>query len=257
MLLSIAYSFIFVIGLIIFAVECRKVYFKRTKLKNYPVVPCLPVFGNFFDLLQCDNEQIFNFPRELIAKHGMRTDTKLVFTWITDILFMYTDHPDTMQHVLNSNLALQKGYPYDFIRNRKGLITSEPAIWKMHRKMLNPTLGPKIVSTFLPAFNGKNNKMINIMQQQIGENVDVHPFAFKTALESIFQAAFDVDWSMQNKKGDDFRRLMLDMLERVQLRVQRVWMKLEPLYKLTSFSKLDDFAYRVFHRLVEGKFTRE
>lgn len=253
MFLSFAYLAIFAIGLIVLAIEFRKVYFKRTKLKNYPIVPCLPVFGNFFDLLQCDNVQIFNFPRELMAKYGMSPDAKLICTWIAGILFMYTDHPDTLQQVLTSTITLQKGYPYDFIRNRNGLITSEPSIWKVHRKMLNPTLGPKIVNTFMPIFNEKTSKMIRIMRQQIGNNIDLHPFAFKTALESIFQAAFDVDWSMQNKKGDDFRTIILDMLERVQLRIHTVWMKLDPLYKLTNFNKLDNFAYRVFHRLVEGK----
>lgn len=188
-----------------------------------------------------------------MVKYGMRSDLKLMCIWILNLLFMYTDHPDTLQHVLHSDVTLRKGYPYDFIRNRRGLITSAPSVWKMHRKMLNPTLGPKIVSTFIPIFNEKTSKMIKIMKQQIGNNVDLHSYAFKAALESVFQAAFDVDWSMQNKKGDDFRTIILDMLERVQLRAHTVWMKLDPLYKLTNFSKLDDFAYRVFHRLVEGK----
>lgn len=253
MFLLIAYSIIVAIGLIIFAIECRKVHLKHTKLKNYPIAPCLPVFGNFFDLLQCDNEQIFDFPRQLMAKYGVSFDEKLICTWITGILFMYTDHPDTLQQVFNSDVTLKKGYPYDFIRNRNGLITAEPSIWKVHRKMLNPTLGPKIVNTFIPIFNEKISKMIKIMKKNIGNNIDLHPFAFKTAMESIFQAAFDVDWSMQNKKGDDFRTTILDMFDRVQLRVHTVWMKLELLYKLTDFNKLDNVAYKVFHRLVEGK----
>lgn len=248
----IAYSIVFAIGLVIFALECRKVYWKYTKLKNYPIIPSLPVFGNFFDLLKCDNVQIFDFPRRLMIQNGLSLDEKLVCVWITNILFVYTEHPDTLQHVLNSEKTLQKGFPYDFIRNRNGLLTAETPVWKMHRKMLNPTLGPKIVDTSIPIFNEKTSKMIKVMKQHIGNNIDIHTFAFKTSLESILQAAFDVDWSMQNKKGDDFRTVILDLLERVQLRVHTVWMKLELLYKLTDFNKLDNMAYRVFHRLVEG-----
>lgn len=252
MLSFVAFPILFVISFVVFAFECRKVYFKYTKLKTFAVAPCLPVLGNLVDLLQCDNVQIFDFPRQLMAKYDINIyDEKLFCTWITGILFMYTDHPDTMQYVLNSEKTLQKAYVYGFLRNTNGLITSRPSIWKEHRKMLNPTLGPKIVNTFIPIFNEKNQKMINIMKQQIGNNIDMHAIAFKTALESIFQSSFDVNWSMQNKKGDDFRTLILDLMERVQLRVHTVWMKLELLYKLTEINRLDNLSYPVFHGLVE------
>lgn len=248
----IALAILFAVGILIFGFECRKMYLKNTKLKNFPVFPCLPVLGNLVDLLQCDGEQIFDFPRRLMAAYNISFDEKLAFTFIGPMIFMFTDHPDTLQHVLNSEKTLTKAYLYGFLRNTNSVFTSLPTIWREHRKMLNPTLSPKMVNSFIPIFNEKNAKMINLMERQITSNVNMHQFVFNTSLDSIFRSSFGVNWSMQNKIGDDFRVLILDMLERVQMRLHTVWMKFEILYKLTDFNRLDNLAYPIVYRLVEN-----
>lgn len=45
-----------------------------------------------------------------MAKYNVNPDVKLTLTWIANILFVFTDHPDTFKHVLNSEKTLQKTY---------------------------------------------------------------------------------------------------------------------------------------------------
>lgn len=127
----------------------------------------------------------------------------------------------------------------------------------MHRKALNPTLGPKMICKFLPIFNEKSKKMVDLMERDIGKNFDMHRVMFKAAADSVFSTSFDIDWSMQNTYGDNFRDAVLAIFERVQLRAHSVLLKWDPVYKLTKHYAMDSNDYpkikRITQSLVETK----
>lgn len=250
MFVFILSSFLYLTGVLLIAFECWKFFINRTKLRPFVLLNGLPVVGNLIDLWRCDNEEIFEFPNYLKMKNRVRDDAEQLFMWMGPMLFMYTNHPVSYSIIFNSDKALKKAYIYGFIRNRLGLFTSAPHIYKRHRQALNPTLGPKMVSTFIPIFNEKSIKMVNLLKQQIGNQIDAHRYMFRTSLDAIFESSFGVKWPMQNAKGDEIRQGMLETLERVQLRAHNCWMFLDIMYKFTEFRKMDDEKYPILRRLV-------
>lgn len=128
-----------IVGVIfVIAVECWKVYLNKTKLKSFHHEKGLPVFGKAIALIGKNNEEI------------LRTFTvdELTYTWVGPVLIFHVACPEDFQTILTSEKCLKKAFPYQFLYNRTGILTSEPRIWKEHRRALNPTLGPKMVSTF-------------------------------------------------------------------------------------------------------------
>lgn len=245
-------TILFVTGVGSILFECWKLYINQTKLKTFVVLKALPILGNLVDLLKCDGMEIFELPKRLKIKYNVPNDAKHLFTWMGPMLFMCTDHPDTYEVILNSDKAIKKAYVYGYLRNTRGILTSVPNVWKLHRRALNPTLGSKMVNTFLPIFNEKFQKMVDLMERQVDTQIDMHRNMFRSAVDSIFHASFDVAWPMQNDKSDELRNGMMEVFERVQLRSHTFWMFFDVIYKFTKFKKMDDQSYPVFHRLIES-----
>lgn len=58
------------------------------------------------------------------------------------------------------------------------------------------------------------------MERQLNGNVDMHRIMFKAAIDSIMSASFGINWSMQNKRGEDIHDMILAIMQGVQLRIQ-------------------------------------
>lgn len=230
------------------AVECWKVYITLTKLRGFCGLYGLPVLGKVIDLLKCDTENVFDLPAKLIGD----VVSKVYYAWFGPVLFVFTSSPEVYETILNSEKCVKKAYIYSFLRNTTGIFTAEPNTWKAHRRALNPTLGPQMVNTFLSIFNEKSQKMIDLMEANVGENVDMHRFAFKASLDSILSSSFDINWSLQNQRGDKLRDVILNIFERVQLRAQSIWMKWDPIYRFTNYYQIDNREYPKFHRVIDG-----
>lgn len=228
-----------IVGVIIFAIECWKIYLNNTKLKPFYHNKSYPVIGKAFDIIGKNNEQI-------IIEFGSRTN-KLCYTWVGPMLMFHVGSPDDFQAILTSEKFLKKAFPYDFLYNRTGILTSEPHIWKEHRRALNPTLGPKMVSSFVPIFNEKSKKMVDLMERQLGCTVDMHRIMFKASIDSIMNASYGINWSMQNQRGDDIHDMILHIMHGLQLRIQRVWLW-NPIYQMTHEYKREISRFFQFYR---------
>lgn len=252
MLALIVSGISFIIGFVLIAFECWKFYLRHTKLKCYAVTRGLPVLGNLLDLLQCDDVKIYDFPNYMLEKYKVSPDEKVMFTWMGHLLCMFTDRPESYEVLLNSDKTLKKGYMYYYLRNTNGIFTALPDTWKTHRKALNPTLGTKMVNTFLPIFNEKSKEMVDLMGKHLGKRIDMHSIMFLAAIDFIFCASFDVDWSLQNSKGMEIREKYIGIFERVQLRTHNIWIRPDFAYKFTNFNKLDNEVYPQLRRFLKS-----
>lgn len=125
-----------------------------------------------------------------------------------------------MQAVLTSDECIKKAFPYNFLNNETGILTSLPSIWKEHRRALNPTLGPKMVHSFIPIFNEKSRQMVDRMERKLGERVDMHKIMFSAAIDATFKASYGIDSTMQNKRGEYVNDLITYLLDAFQVLIQ-------------------------------------
>lgn len=229
----------FVVLIVVLVIECYKVYLNETKLKSFNHERSYPVIGKAFDIIGKNNEQIFK-------EFGSHTH-EISYTWLGPVLLFHIGAPDDFQSILTSDKFLKKAFPYYFLYNRTGILTAEPHIWKEHRRALNPTLGPKMVSSFVPIFNEKSKKMVDLMERQLGGIVDMHRIMFRAAIDSIMCASFGVNWSMQNQRGDDIHDIIIQIMRGLQLRIQRIWLW-NPIYQLTQEYKREISRFFQFYR---------
>lgn len=104
-----------------------------------------------------------------------------------------------------------------------------------------------MVSSFIPIFNEKSRKMVDLMERKLGGKIDMQRTMFKAAAETIMTASFGLNWPMQNKRGDDIHDLIIFILEGLQKRVQRVWLW-NPIYKFTQEYKRNIVKFLAFYR---------
>lgn len=252
MLENIILWLLFVVGILLIACECWKSYLCSTKLKNFTVIRGLPILGNVLDLMKCDNVDVLHIFSELKKRHNVGDDVKNVIFWMGPSIYVLSDHPDTYELVLNSEKTIKKSYIYDFFHIKRGILTSEPNIWKKHRKLLNPTLGSKMVNRILPIINEQSHKMVESMQRHVGQSVEMYGIMFRTAIYSVSKSLFSVRWPMQNDLSDKLRECMVNILDRFETRIHSVWMHPDSVYRITKMHELDNQDHEVLNRIVHS-----
>lgn len=196
------------------------------------------MIGCGLKILGKNNEQIFKLFKS----------NQLSYSWVGPVLTFHIDNPEDFQTILTSDVCLKKAFPYKFTHNRTGLVTSHPSIWKDHRRALNPTLGSKMVQSFLPIFNEKFKKMCDLLERKLDTNVDMHHVVFKATLDSGLSASFGLNWSMQNSCGDEIDNIVTDAMKSVQNRIEKCWFWWLPIYKLTSnYTKQMELLRKFYH----------
>ena len=100
--------------------------------------------------------------------------------------------------------TLEKLSFYRFFRNNMGLFAMpgiflmirvifkylrnfSAALWKVHRKLLNPSFSPKILQSFLPIFNEKAITLTHLLETEVSAKsvFDVYPYLNATALDMV------------------------------------------------------------------------
>lgn len=200
------------------------------------------MIGTALNLIGKNNEQIFE---------SFKTNA-LSYTWVGPVRLFHIDRPEDFQAILTSNICLKKAFPYEFLHNHTGLLTSHPSIWKDHRRALNPTLGLKMVHSFMPDFNEKFQKMCNLLDRQLNDNINIQLALFKATMDLVLCTSFGlVNWSMQNDRGDEIHDLIMEIMQDVQNRIQKCW-QWNPIYKFTQNYKNEVEKFHKFYQFTRS-----
>ncbi|XP_058449853.1 cytochrome P450 4c21-like isoform X4 [Malaya genurostris] len=148
------------IGIVSLAVYMYcKIRFKFAE-KIPTVEPFRPFFGNGLEFAQKNSFEIFASLTRAFK------DNKRVFKLcFGPIAVVCPTDPDLIGKVLTSSASMEKPYVYYFLRVMRGLLTAEYDIWKVHRKVLNPTFNTRILNSFIPIFTDCVGKMIERMYE--------------------------------------------------------------------------------------------
>ena len=93
--------------------------------------------------------------------------------------------PEDVNTFLSDPNALQKPYIYNFVKNERGLVTSarecnffpvkffcdlfltlSAHVWKVHRKILNPSFSFNVLKHLIPLFKEKVDKLISEINER-------------------------------------------------------------------------------------------
>lgn len=147
--------------------ELWKYYLSKTILKNYGTVKGYPIVGILPKIFNLDNE------KSTALLHHLCNSTKIkpFYLWAFHLLFCFIDDPDDFKTVLSSKQTLNKGFFYDSFNLGSSLLTLSIEPWKLHRRALNPTMSPRMISSYLPIFNEKCKIMVNRLKKNVGSSI--------------------------------------------------------------------------------------
>lgn len=144
-----------------------------------------PIVGHFFDAVE-DGPGLF---LRALVDHGDR-----VLFRFGRFEFRLLGDPEDIRHVLVTNAAKyvkSKNYEGLKLVLGEGLVTSEGAHWKRHRKLSQPAFQPRNVESFVPAMNECTDAMLERWRGR--EVLDVHEEMMRLTLRIIGRTIASVD----------------------------------------------------------------
>ncbi|XP_031634229.1 probable cytochrome P450 4ac1 [Contarinia nasturtii] len=109
-----------------------------------------------------------------------------------------------------------------------------------------------MVNSFLPIFNEKVEKMCNLMERKLNNDIDIYRFLFNASLDSVVCTAFGFNWSMQNSRGDEIHNIITLALRCIQNRIQKCWLWWTPIYKFTQNYTWETELFRKFYQFTRA-----
>lgn len=102
--------------------------------------------------------------------------------------FLVCASPTSIESLLNSTKHLDKSPDYRFFHTwlGTGLLTSNGAKWKKHRRIITPAFHFKVLEDFVDVFNSTGDMLIENLKKQIGKgSFDIAPLFSLFALDAI------------------------------------------------------------------------
>ncbi|XP_011188121.2 probable cytochrome P450 313a4 [Zeugodacus cucurbitae] len=147
----------------------------------------LPILGMALRLIR--REDILIAFYEVEQKYG-----HTFFSWLGPYPFLVVSDPQIAQDILTSPHCVNKSFIYSALDDGagRGLFSLSNPKWNLHRRLLNPAFGHKVLLNLMPIFNQEVNKLINTFDMLLAEEVD---------LTKVFQN-FTLKIAAQTTMGD-------------------------------------------------------
>lgn len=199
--------------------EIKRLYNKTAQI---PGPLCYPLIGNGYVFLGSPD---YIFKNLLETMNFYDSPTRIAFG---PRVFVFLKNPKQIETVLRGNKTLEKDSIYNLIRPLLGvgLGTAEHKIWRVHRKLLQPTFSTQFVQSLNEIFQKNSLFLAQSVEKNIGcPEFQLLPYISKAifcnTIESILGLPLEAE-SENNIESylDNIDRLMVLTFERIK----RVWL---------------------------------
>ncbi|XP_053691291.1 cytochrome P450 4C1-like [Sabethes cyaneus] len=183
-----------------------------------------PLIGSIHLGIRYGPQEVFEYLLQLL--HTIKTPVR---AWLGPVLIVFLDRPEHIAVILNSQHCVKRSKFYSFFRFEKGVLNSEPNLWRLLRKRLNPTFSSTIVNNFVPVFNERADKLVMNLEAFVGQEAfDMLPKA----------SCYSLSASLLNLLGVNVRVDDTDYQEQMWLimwgRIYKPWNHLDFIYQFTN-----------------------
>lgn len=215
----------------------------------------VPFFGEAFSVIGTNQKQAFRALINLAKDHA--TPTKI---WFGPYCAIIIDDPQDLQIVLNSQKCLDKSIVYNLIGLEKGLVINGGNMWKIHRKLLDPSFGTPLLQSFVPVFNRKSKILIRELEKQAGKpEFDIFTQISANTLETLLVTMMGLEKDIQT---DAYNNEYLHSVEKgtkiLNDRVFKIHLHFEPFFRMSkTYSLYQKFVtngiFKIAHDVLEAK----
>jgi cytochrome P450 family 4 len=167
-------------------------------LKQFPEPPAKFLVGHGLEISSTTN--LLHTFTKFTTEYGSTVKIRLGSFYISLITIDYK----LIELILSSNKNLMKSLNYSYVRPwlGNGLLLSDGAYWKQHRKILTPAFHFEILKQFVGIFQSVGNVLIdNLRKYEESPSVDLHPLVALCTLDTICETAMGTKINAQ--KGDN------------------------------------------------------
>ncbi|GAB0088658.1 hypothetical protein DMENIID0001_031210 [Sergentomyia squamirostris] len=234
------------------------VYLEKRRLRKYVghlnKFPEHPFIGGIMAFIGKNPEEITQYAVKLLE------DVELPATVYVGPLKMIIviEDPEDLEILMSDPNAMCKPYMYKFFKNDRGLVASPVNIWRLHRKILNPSFGLNVIKTLIPIFNQKVQVMVNNLSKEQGKlNNNIIDHMYSCVLDFITTTLTDVDIDVQEGKNQDYLEAVKAASEAIATRVAKTIYHIEWIFRLSKMYQIQmksmTVIYNFFDRIIRMK----
>ncbi|KAK7588226.1 hypothetical protein V9T40_005471 [Parthenolecanium corni] len=181
--------------------------------------------------------------------------------WLGYVHYVLICKPEDLQVVLNNSNCLEKSNFYKFFVNTvgEGLFSSPVEKWKKHRRLITPAFNIRLMETFFPIFNAKNERLVRRMEKEAdtGEYFDLWPYISSNALDIICQTTMGYDINSLESTKVEFEEALKIASVEDSLRIYKPWLHPDFIFKLyikfTGLTKSYELVHKLPEQIIERK----
>ncbi|KAL7033672.1 hypothetical protein ACKWTF_007672 [Chironomus riparius] len=217
-----------VLVILIFRWKRRRLYELANKI---PGQNGLPFIGHLHRLLNPDMKNYCKVIFELCDKN-----LPLSKGWIGPKFTVLTQDPDTIHAIYNSPHCMNKPtILYNALYTKQGLLSVNGAMYDKHRKIFNRSFKPSILQKLVPVFNQKSLKCMEMLKEQLNKSeFNMYSYTGACSLEAFGTGQLNFE---KNFYESDVLNAFEGMKPLMMKKMFRIWLNIEPLYKISRLYK--------------------
>lgn len=243
----------FVLFSVIICGEIRKWFIKR-KMTNFVSPKQLPVLGVAGRFFGKSNDQIIDIILDIYEE----VKTSPIQSWFGPFLAVGICEPHDVEIVLTDERCLNKPYFYNHLHCKSSIIATDREIWKPHRRALNSVFDVRTLQNYVPLLNEKAHILLTKMEPHLNEAVDFYRPIFICTMDSITKTTMGTELNMQLERGDFFYAIFKQIMESIQYRATRFWLRWDFMYSISKVGREERHPLKMGNSFIEyGYITKK
>ncbi|XP_074596231.1 cytochrome P450 4c21-like [Brevipalpus obovatus] len=183
--------------------------------------------------------------------------------WIFAYPIVIATDYELIHNVLACRDNIDKGVSYTFLEEsfEQGLLTSNGSKWRYRRKLIEPTVGLRMLSSFLPIMKRNTDILIEDLRDKTGTQINLNDEIDRVALKVILQTAIGLSDEYLAEYIDEHVSNTRKVTQYCVFRVRNPILWITPIRKIYELwsgvsktnKKFREFAVRAIHQKMQAR----
>ncbi|XP_044272411.1 cytochrome P450 4c3-like [Tribolium madens] len=165
--------------------------------------------------------------------------------------YILVSNYDFLECILSSSKLIRKSHNYKFLHSwlGTGLLTSDGAKWKTHRRILTPAFHFQILEQFIEVFEKCGNTLLDKLQNEVNrESCDIYPYVTMCTLDIICESIMGIRINAQEDSTSDYVQSVKNMCRIVVERSISPLQMCPFIYPLTKNYWTEKKSLKILHK---------
>ncbi|GBP16727.1 Cytochrome P450 4c3 [Eumeta japonica] len=161
-------------------------------------------------------------------------------------------NPEDAQVVLEN--CFQKDVVYKFLRYwlGEGLFVAPVDIWKTHRRILLPVFHNRVVEEYISVITEQTAALVRQLEERVDKGeFDILKYISSCTIDIMFETAMGERMDVQHSPDTEYLRARHTVMTIINMRMYKVWLQPEFLFKLTPYAKLQKDNIELTHKFTD------